>query len=735
MVLNIINRKNRISSIFESSVNSYSQVFFSDNKIFGVILLVVSFFDFWAGLSGLFSVIVTNFIAYNLGFNRFSIKKGTYGFNSLLVGLGTGLSFQPSIELLFVVIFASILTLFISLLIEGVFAKYYLPFLSIPFLFGLWIVMLSSRDFMELGLSERGIYTTNELFLIGGKNLVDIYNYFENIFISEIISTYFLSLASIFFQYNIFAGILIAVGLFFYSRIAFLLSIIGYSTAYAFYYFIGADITQYGYAYIGFNYILMAIAIGGHFLIPTKQSFLWVVLLLPVVVLITLSLSRLLAPYQLAVYSLPFNIVVILFLYILKLRYVRNDNLTEVILQLNNPEKNLYYHNQAVKRFKWLDFFPISLPFMGEWTVSQAENGEFTHKDEWKYAWDFVITDNNKSQFKNNGDLLEDYFCYGKTLSSPADGIIVEIIDGINDNIIGDVDLINNWGNSIVIKHTEYLYSQLSHLKKDSFKVKKGEFIRKGDIIAQCGNSGRSPYPHLHFQIQTTPFVGSKTIDYPINHYVSTTENNYELLSFNKPKLNQKVSNIKISSILKNAMNFTPGQELEFKVKLNNEKEIDVLWNVETDAYNNSYIHCKQTNSFVYLYNDNNISYFKNFIGSKKSALYYFYLSIYNVSLGFYKDVVIEDTIPINIVFNKYLMILQDIFAPFFLFFKSKYKLIYYDIDNELSPEKIILKSEVNNYFYKKNIKKMEFNIEIDSNGISEINLKNKLLIKRKDNL
>ena len=91
---------------------------------------------------------------------------------------------------------------------------------------------------MELGLSERGIYTTNELFLIGGKNLVDIYNYFENIFISEIISTYFLSLASIFFQYNIFAGILIAVGLFFYSRIAFLLSIIGYSTAYAFYYFI-----------------------------------------------------------------------------------------------------------------------------------------------------------------------------------------------------------------------------------------------------------------------------------------------------------------------------------------------------------------------------------------------------------------------------------------------------------------------------------------------------------------
>ncbi len=136
MVSNIINIKTRISSVFESLVNSYSQVFFSDNKIFGIILLVVSFFDFWAGLSGLFSVIVTNFIAYSLGYSSFTIKKGTYGFNSLLVGLGTGLSFQPGIELVFIVFFASILTLFISLLIQGVFAKYYLPFLSIPFLFG-----------------------------------------------------------------------------------------------------------------------------------------------------------------------------------------------------------------------------------------------------------------------------------------------------------------------------------------------------------------------------------------------------------------------------------------------------------------------------------------------------------------------------------------------------------------------------------------------------------------------
>ena len=103
-----LNIKNKVSSIFESLINSYSQVFFSDNKIFGIILVIVSFFDFWAGLAGIISVVVTNFIAYNLGYSTFTIKKGTYGFNSLLVGLGTGLTFQPGIELLFIVFFASI---------------------------------------------------------------------------------------------------------------------------------------------------------------------------------------------------------------------------------------------------------------------------------------------------------------------------------------------------------------------------------------------------------------------------------------------------------------------------------------------------------------------------------------------------------------------------------------------------------------------------------------------------
>ena len=130
---------NKLKTIVSSIIGSYSQIFFSSNKIFAILLMFVSFFDFWAGISGLFAVVVTNLIAYFFGFNKTNIKNGYYAFNSLLVGLGTGLLFYPSFKLIIIIFLLSVLTLFICLALEGVLTKYGLPFLSIPFLFSIWL--------------------------------------------------------------------------------------------------------------------------------------------------------------------------------------------------------------------------------------------------------------------------------------------------------------------------------------------------------------------------------------------------------------------------------------------------------------------------------------------------------------------------------------------------------------------------------------------------------------------
>jgi urea transporter len=146
--------------------NSYGQVFFSDHKLFSWILLVVTFFDLNAGLMGLLSVITTNLVGFLLGFDKRTISKGVFGFNSLLVGLGLGVYFQPSVHLTLIILMAAILTLLIAVSLQGVIGKYALPYLSVPFLISIWIMTLATKEFTALGISERGIYTFNDLYTI-----------------------------------------------------------------------------------------------------------------------------------------------------------------------------------------------------------------------------------------------------------------------------------------------------------------------------------------------------------------------------------------------------------------------------------------------------------------------------------------------------------------------------------------------------------------------------------------
>ena len=211
-----------------SVINSYGQVFFSDTKLFAILIAVITFFDFFTGAFGLLAILITNALAYWIGFDKYKIRQGFYGFNSLLVGLGLGIYFEPGPLLILIIILAGAFTLFLSVTMEGVIGKYALPYLSLPFVIALWALTLASREFMELGLSERGIYTLNDLYIIGGGPLVKTYEWFNSIPLPSSIRSYFLSLGAILFQYNMLTGIVLAVGLLIYSRIGFTLSLLGF---------------------------------------------------------------------------------------------------------------------------------------------------------------------------------------------------------------------------------------------------------------------------------------------------------------------------------------------------------------------------------------------------------------------------------------------------------------------------------------------------------------------------
>jgi murein DD-endopeptidase MepM/ murein hydrolase activator NlpD len=60
-------------------------------------------------------------------------------------------------------------------------------------------------------------------------------------------------------------------------------------------------------------------------------------------------------------------------------------------------------------------------------------------------------------------------------------------------------------GNYVILKHAGGEYSTYAHLKQGSVRVKAGDSVTRGQVIAQLGHTGNTTEPHLHFQLTDGP--------------------------------------------------------------------------------------------------------------------------------------------------------------------------------------------------------------------------------------
>lgn len=703
-------------------LNSYSLIFFSLNTFLACSILLVTFFSPFVGLCGFVAVLLTNLLAYIAGFDREEIAKGSYGFNALLLGLSLGYEFN--FNLAFVVLFltAVFILLLITSLIKGFLATYKVPFLSFPFLITTWIISLSASNLAHIELDENHVFAINEAIRNQSSIWYQLAHCFDDNSIPTFINTYLRTLSGTFFQNTVLGGMIIAFGLLYFSRIAFSLSILGFSSAYLFYMILGADISDLEYNLHGSNFIFLAIAIGCFFLIPNKFSYLAVLLLTPVMVLTLLCFSKIVGVFQLKAYSLSFTVICIGFIYALQQRWLQQF-LHVVTVQYFSAEKTIYKYLNSIQRFKNEHYYKISLPFSGEWFVSQGYNGGITHLGDWSKALDFVIIDSKSNTYREPALNREHFYCYNKEILAPFDGYIYDIINNVQENDIGEVNTERNWGNTVIINHLNGVFSQISHIKKDSFKVFIGQFVTKGTLLATCGNSGRSPEPHIHFQMQTVATLGAKTLAFPISYFIERNGLNRTLKISEIPTENTSISNIKVNEILVNAFAFYPGLKITFQ----NEKTKEyIYWEILTDAWNRTYIRCKQSQSLAYFVNDGTMLYFTDFEGDNTSLLFSFYLASYRQLLGYYDNVEIKDNVPL-IHFNaKIVQFFQDFVAPFYLFTHAEFKSKFTYSDNIYAPQHIIIQSEVHTKVLKKSFKKSNFELEIKNHKIQTFTVHHK---------
>jgi hypothetical protein len=126
-----------------------------------------------------------------------------------------------------------------------------------------------------------------------------------------------------------------------------------------------------------------------------------------------------------------------------------------------------------------------------------------------RYAIDYVQLQADGTMFTGDISKLESYPYFGADIHAVADGPVVGVMEGLPEQVAGKsptgLPLDQYGGNHIVQDIGGGNYAFYAHLKTGSVKVKVGDQLTAGQVIAALGNTGNSDAPHLHFHVMSTP--------------------------------------------------------------------------------------------------------------------------------------------------------------------------------------------------------------------------------------
>lgn len=479
-------------------LRGYASIFFLENPIVGLVFLLGTFWFFNAGLVGLMSAGVAISVARIMKFANWS--SGLHVYNSLLVGLSLGFVYKLDWHLVYLVCLSSTLAVFLTVTIsETVWRLERLPCLSLPFVIVTFITTLAAKGYGSL---NHYLYPQAPQYVVTW----------------ELGDHFFRALGTTLFMPHPIPGIVFFLALLWSSRYMTLLAICGY--------FVGhithATLLGEAYSHLGvlneFNYILTAVALGGIFTVPSWQGFALAMFSSALAAMVSAAMQNVMPIFGLSIMPGPFLLVTLTTLAALSKRMAFSAP-TLILNSPTLPETSMERVRLAKARAVMAETVPVLLPFLGEWTVYQGFNGAYTHKAPWQHSIDFIVVSEGRS-FGNDGQDLDDYFCFGLPVVSPVYGQVVGCADTFRDNSPGEVDIRNNWGNFILICCGGGLHVLLAHLQQGSLSVSEADHVVPGQRLARCGNSGRSPQPHIHLHVQRGYSLGCATVPFHLSSVI-----------------------------------------------------------------------------------------------------------------------------------------------------------------------------------------------------------------------
>jgi hypothetical protein len=102
------------------------------------------------------------------------------------------------------------------------------------------------------------------------------------------------------------------------------------------------------------------------------------------------------------------------------------------------------------------------------------------------------------------------FYSYGEEVLAVADGVVASVKDGVPENtpqangqikLAAPVSRDTTAGNQVSLDLGNGRYAFYAHLQPGSIRVRAGDKVRRGQVLALVGNSGNTVGPHLHFHV------------------------------------------------------------------------------------------------------------------------------------------------------------------------------------------------------------------------------------------
>jgi murein DD-endopeptidase MepM/ murein hydrolase activator NlpD len=172
----------------------------------------------------------------------------------------------------------------------------------------------------------------------------------------------------------------------------------------------------------------------------------------------------------------------------------------------------------------------IGAPLRGEWLAANGPSNASGHRRTplalngavaiaQRFGIDFLQVDSSDRTFRGDSTNNANYLAYGEEILAVGDGIVVATKDSIPENTPRSpvaravpITLETVGGNHIVIDLGGGHYAFYAHVQPGSLRVRAGDRVRRGQVIALVGNSGNSTEPHLHFHIVDGIAAGTSTL-------------------------------------------------------------------------------------------------------------------------------------------------------------------------------------------------------------------------------